>query len=72
MTSNVSKKTSYLVVGEEAGESKLAKVCSQPRCASSVSLLGCPICTHVLACIWSQLLLFILVIFCWFWLVFVE
>ena len=51
MTSNVSKKTSYLVVGEEAGESKLAKVCSQPRCASSISSLGCPICAHVLACI---------------------
>ena len=26
MTSNVSKKTSYLVVGEEAGQSKLTKV----------------------------------------------
>ena len=27
VTTSVSKKTSYLVVGEEAGESKLAKVC---------------------------------------------
>ena len=27
MTGNVSRKTSYLVVGEDAGESKLAKVC---------------------------------------------
>lgn len=27
VTGNVSGKTSYLVVGEEAGESKLAKVC---------------------------------------------
>ena len=26
MTSSISKKTSYIVVGEEAGESKLAKV----------------------------------------------
>lgn len=27
VTSSISKKTSYLVVGEEPGESKLAKVC---------------------------------------------
>ena len=32
MTTNVSKKTNYLVVGEEAGESKLAKVSSQMMC----------------------------------------
>ena len=28
VTTNVSRKTSYIIVGEEAGESKLATVCS--------------------------------------------
>jgi len=36
VTTSVSKKTSYLVIGEEAGESKLAKVCI-PQTESSDS-----------------------------------
>ena len=32
VTTSVSGKTSYIVVGEEAGESKLAKVCNFSHC----------------------------------------